>query len=60
MNKFFIYLLIFRIELIHDVVRLLLIVSRGLINMTECLSTYNNSLFNDLAKKVGYEKKGIA
>lgn len=60
MNKFFISLLLFRIELFSDVVGLLLIVSRGLINMTDCLSTYNNSLFNDLAKKVGYEKKEIS
>lgn len=57
MNKFIISLLIFRILFIRDVGRLLLMASGGLMKMARQLSDVNNSLFNDLAEKVGYEKR---
>lgn len=57
MNKFIISLLIFRILFIRDVGRLLLMASGGLMKMARKLSDVNNSLFNDLAEQVGYEKR---
>lgn len=57
MNKFFISLLIFRIQYINDLIRILLIVNGGVLKITAYLSKLNKTLIYQLDEKVEYEKR---